>query len=79
MSKEIIEVKDVFFLKKVDVKDVFLFAEMFRYRMSKQMMEIKVFFFKKVMENFVRKNIEMFLKENFVVNLDFLRRNLKLI
>ena len=31
------------------------------------------------MENFVRKNIEMFLKENFVVNLDFLRRNLKLI
>ena len=29
------------------------------------------FFFKKVMENFVQKNIEMFLKENFVVNLDF--------
>ena len=46
MSKEIIEVKDVFF-KKVDVKDVFLFAETFRYRMSKQMMEIKDFFFKK--------------------------------
>ena len=70
MSKEIKEVKDVSF-KKVDVKDVFLFAEMFRYRMSKQMMEIKDFFLKKVMENFVWKNIEMFLKENFVVNLDF--------
>ena len=33
------------FFKKVDVKDVFLFAETFRYRMSKQMMEIKDFFF----------------------------------
>ena len=59
------------FFKKVDVKDVFLFAETFRYRMLKQMMEIKDFFLKKVMENFVWKNIEMFLKENFVVNLDF--------
>ena len=35
--------------------------------MSKQIMEIKDFF-KKVD---VQKNIEMFLKENFVVNLDF--------
>ena len=35
------------FFKKVDVKDVFLFAETFRYRMSKQMMEIKDFFLKR--------------------------------
>ena len=34
----------MFFLKKIDVKDVFLFAETFRYGMSKQMMEIKDFF-----------------------------------
>ena len=58
MSKQIMEIKD--FFKKVDV-----------YECLKQIMEIKDFFFKKVMENFVWKNIEMFLKENFVVNLDF--------
>ena len=42
--------------------------------MSKQIMEIKDFF-KKVD---VQKNIEMFLKENFVVNLDFFKEKFEI-
>ena len=58
MSKQIMEIKD--FFKIVDV-----------YECLKQIMEIKDFCFKKVVENFVWKKIEIFFKENFVVNLDF--------
>ena len=49
---------------------VFLRGTFFE-KISKQIMEIKNFLRKKLMKNFVWNNIEMFLKENFVVTLDF--------
>ena len=58
------EIKE-FFFKKIDVLMHFWLLKCSGTECQNKLWRSRIFFFKKMMENFVRKNIEMFFKGEF--------------